>query len=98
MRIERRDHPVDGALDHLGIVGLLDVVAPDTLEDFAKQVELRINVAFPLRLGYRAPLVLPERPANGQSQANARRCAEEKQGVLSHVASLLVGTAGPFGP
>ena len=55
MRVERRDHAVDGALDQLGVVGLLDIVGPDPLEHVAEQIELRIGVGVGGRLGRRDP-------------------------------------------
>jgi hypothetical protein len=36
------------------------------------------------------------RPAKSKGEANACHRTEEKQGVLSHVASLLVGSAAPL--
>jgi hypothetical protein len=37
--------------------------------------------------------VRAKRPANNQGEADACNRTEEKQGVLSHLASLLVGTS-----
>ena len=44
VRIERGHHAVDRTLHQLGVVGLLDVVGPDALEYFTKQIELRISI------------------------------------------------------
>ena len=59
MRIERGDHAVDGALDQLGVVGLLDIVGPDPLEHVAEQIELRIDVGVGRRPGGRDPELAP---------------------------------------
>jgi hypothetical protein len=44
MRIEAGQHPADGGLDELAVVGFLDVVAADTFEHITKQIELAIGV------------------------------------------------------
>ena len=44
MRVERGEHAVDGRLDQLGFVGLLDIVVADLVEHVAEQIELAIGV------------------------------------------------------
>ena len=45
MRVERGQHAVDGGLDELPVVGLLDIIGADALEDVAEEIELPIGVA-----------------------------------------------------
>ena len=44
MRIERGQHAVDGGFDHLGLVGLFDIVGADAVEHVAEQVELLVGI------------------------------------------------------
>ena len=44
MRIERGQHSVDGALDHLGLIRLFNVVGANFLEHVTEQIELTIRV------------------------------------------------------
>src|SRR5690606_8262432 len=44
MRVERGQHAVDGRLDQLCVVRLLDVVLSDALEHITKQVELPVDL------------------------------------------------------
>jgi hypothetical protein len=44
VRIERRQHAVDRALDHLGFIGLLDILRAHMLEDVAEQIELPVDI------------------------------------------------------
>ena len=43
MRVERGEHAVDGRLDQVGLVHLLDILRADTLEDVAEKVELLVD-------------------------------------------------------
>ena len=44
VRVERRQHAVDGRLDQHRVVGLLDVVGPHPLQHVAEQVELAVEL------------------------------------------------------
>ncbi len=44
MRIEAREHAVDGILDHQRLVRNFNVVGANSLEDIAEQVELAIGI------------------------------------------------------
>ena len=44
MRVEPREHAVDGRFDQLGIIGLLDVIGADALEHVTEQIELPVGV------------------------------------------------------
>jgi hypothetical protein len=50
MRVEARQHAVDGAFDELGVLRLLDVVGAHPLEHVAEQVELTVGVGRARRL------------------------------------------------
>ena len=44
MRIERGQHAVDGVFDELLLVGLLDIVGADLVEDVAEQAQIFVGV------------------------------------------------------
>ncbi len=44
VRVERREHAVDGRLDQHRVVGLLDVVGADPFQHVAEQVELPVEL------------------------------------------------------
>jgi hypothetical protein len=51
MRVEGREHAVDGILHQRLLVDRLDIVAADSLEHVAEQVELLVELALVGRLG-----------------------------------------------
>ena len=58
MRVEGADHAVDGAIDHGGAIGRLDVIAFDDAQDLGEDIEpfVGIGVFFlRKRLGHRCP-------------------------------------------
>ena len=65
MRVERRQHAVDGVFDQLGVVGLLDIVRAHALEHLAEQIELPVD----FRVGGRCRLAA--------RQAHHRRTGSE---------------------
>ncbi len=77
MRIERGHHAVDGAFDQAGVVGLLDIVGADALENLAEQIELGIGVAG-VRGGFRPGDDIFARPRDQQRQAHTRHRTQEK--------------------
>ena len=44
MGIERGEHAIDGRLDHLGFVGVLDIVGADAVEHVTEKIELLIGI------------------------------------------------------
>src|SRR5258705_13278004 len=83
MGIERRHHAVDRTLDELGIIGLFDIVGPDSLEHVAKQVQLCIGVGAGGGLGSRDPGLAPW-SVHEKGEARTGYRAEEKDGILAH--------------
>src|SRR5467141_3376310 len=83
MGIERRHHAVDRTLDELGIIGLFDIVGPDSLEHVAEQVQLGIGVGAGGGLGSRDPGLAPW-SVHEKGEARTGYRAEEKDGILAH--------------
>ncbi len=82
VRVERGQHAVDRRLDKFRVVGLLDVLGTDVLEDVAEQIELAIGVGTRRRLRRGAD----EDPGLDCRHGEYRACgsAEQKQSCLSH--------------
>jgi len=71
MRVERRQHAVDGVLHQRLLVDRLDIVAADALQHVAEQVELLVELALVgSRLGRGLVLVLGKH--GGQRHAGAK--------------------------
>ncbi|MEI7806844.1 MAG: ketopantoate reductase C-terminal domain-containing protein [Hyphomicrobiales bacterium] len=51
MRIERGEHAIDGGLDHLLLVGLLDIIGAHPVEHVAEQVQLLVGIGIRCRPG-----------------------------------------------
>ena len=68
VRVERDQHPVDGRLDQLGLVHLLDVLRAHALEDVAEEVDLLGDrgpaVALPCAIRGPATCVVTSPPAS----------------------------------
>src|SRR5258705_12978428 len=95
MGIERRHHAVDRTLDELGIIGLFDIVGPDSLEHVAEQGQLRIGVGAGGGLGSRDPGLAPW-SVHEKGEARTGYRAEEKDGILAHwFANLLAVSCWP---
>ena len=76
MRVERREHAVDGILDQLVVVRLLDVVGADARQHGAEQIEVLVE----LRIAFRR-CVLGESDhgagtANGQHEEPQKRVTD----------------------
>ena len=81
VRIERRQHAVDGRLDHLRLVRLLDVVGADLLEDVAEQAELAVG----LGRGGHGPRTRQEVGlGRHHGRSGTEEGAEHDQGSLAH--------------
>jgi len=76
-------HPGVRTLDELAIIGLFDVVGPDSLEHVAEQVQLRIGVGAGGGLGSRDPGLAPW-SVHEKGEARTGYRAEEKDGILAH--------------
>ncbi len=51
MRVERGQHALDGSVDQRALVGRIDIFGADTVEDFAEQGEIGIDLVGRARLG-----------------------------------------------
>ena len=76
MRVERREHAVDGILDQLVVVRLLDIVGADARQHRAEQIEVLVE----LRIAFRR-CVLGEShhgagTANGQHEKPQKRVTD----------------------
>ena len=72
VRIERGQHAIDRSLDHLGVIGLLDVIVAHLVEDVAKQVQLPVSVGRGGEGGGTDRLHRPAGPATVAAAPSAR--------------------------